>query len=80
MGTICYLTDKAEQLGHKNTIYFYIELMLRGWYSILLSIHHIRGMIGVGQAFSEKLTKEWPDMEIVHHFLPKAPRDRSKKF
>ena len=54
--------------------------MLRGWYSILLTIHHIRGMIGVGQAFSEKLTKEWPDMEIVHHFLPKAPRDRSKKF
>jgi len=40
----------------------------------------IRGMLGVGQAFSEKLVKDWPQMEIVHTFLPKPERDRSKKF
>ena len=40
----------------------------------------IRGMIGVGQAFSEKLEKQHPDIQIVHQFQPKPVRDRSKKY
>jgi len=40
----------------------------------------IRGMIGIGQTFSEKLVKDWPQVEVLHHFLPKPKRDRAKKF
>ena len=40
----------------------------------------IRGMLGVGRAFSEKLAAQWKDVEVVHQFLPKPVRDRSKKF
>jgi len=40
----------------------------------------IRGMLGVGQTFSERLVKDWPRMEVVHTFLPRPQRDRAKKF
>ena len=40
----------------------------------------IRGMIGVGQAYSEKLEKQHPNIQIVHQFQPKPVRDRSKKY
>jgi len=40
----------------------------------------IRGMLGVGQTFSERLVKDWPQMEVVHTFLPRPQRDRAKKF
>jgi len=40
----------------------------------------IRGMLGVGQTFSERLVKDWPRMEVVHTFLPRPFRDRAKKF
>lgn len=34
----------------------------------------IRGMLGVGQTFSERLVKDWPRMEVVHTFLPRPQR------
>ena len=34
----------------------------------------IRGMLGVGQTFSERLVKDWPRMEVVHTFLPRPFR------
>jgi hypothetical protein len=40
----------------------------------------IRGMLGVGQTFSERLVKDWPRMEVAHTFLPRPQRDRAKKF
>ena len=40
----------------------------------------IRGMIGVGQAFSEKLEKDHPDIQVSHQYQPKPVRDRSKKY
>jgi hypothetical protein len=40
----------------------------------------IRGMLGVGRAFSERLAGEWPAVEVTHQFLPKPPRDRAKKY
>lgn len=40
----------------------------------------IRGMIGVGQAFSEKVTKQFPEIQILHQFQPKPKRDRAKKY
>jgi len=40
----------------------------------------IRGMLGLGQAASEKLARDWPSIEVVHTFLPKPVRDRAKKF
>lgn len=40
----------------------------------------IRGMLGLGQAASERLARDWPGIEVVHTFLPKPVRDRAKKF
>ena len=40
----------------------------------------IRGMIGVGQQFCTKLESQHANIEIVHQFQPRPPRDRSKKF
>ena len=34
----------------------------------------IRGMLGVGQIFSERLVKDWPKMEVAHTFLPRPQR------
>ena len=34
----------------------------------------IRGILGIGQAFSERLAKEYPDINIVHQFGAKPPR------
>ena len=39
-----------------------------------LSYLCIRGMLGVGQTFSERLVKDWPRMEVVHTFLPRPQR------
>ena len=39
----------------------------------------MRGILGVGQAFSLQLEKDYPNINIVHQFQPKPPRERKRR-
>ena len=39
----------------------------------------IRGILGVSQSYAVKLEEDHPNVQIVHHFQAKPPRDRSRR-